>query len=244
MKFRLHHATRYSYGSTVDLASHMLHLTPRAFAHQRVISNTIASDPQPGRRTNGVDHFGNGVTWMFLERPHTGFSVICEALVDVHFPDPPAADATPAWEDVARLAREGRAGSQHEDAAAWQAAEYIFDSPMLPHEPLASDYARASFAPGRPVLAALLELNTRIRTEFRFRAGVTTISTPVREVMAKRDHVAVYVVRAVKRVPGMRRVTPAWRRERRKVHAVASVARRAQLHLVNATAEPDKADER
>ena len=55
---------------------------------------------------------------------------------------------------------------------------------------------------------------------------------------------AVYVVRAVKRVPGMRRVTPAWRRERRKVHAVASVARRAQLHLVNATAEPDKADER
>ncbi len=189
MIFRLHHATRYGYGSTVDLASHILHLSPREFAHQRVLSSTIVSDPQPARRTNGTDHFGNGVTWLFLERPHTGFSVICEAVVDVHFPAPPEAGATPAWEEVARLAREGRASSQHEDAAAWQAAEFVFDSPMLPHEPLASDYASATFTPGRPVLEALLELNTRIRRDFTFRAGVTTISTPVREVMAKREGV-------------------------------------------------------
>jgi len=48
----------------------------------------------------------------------------------------------------------------------------------------------------------------------------------------------VYVVRAVKRVVGMRIVTPAWRRDRRQARAVATVARRERsnsaLRLIQA----------
>jgi len=48
----------------------------------------------------------------------------------------------------------------------------------------------------------------------------------------------VYVVRAVKRVVGMRLVTPAWRREKRQARAVATVARRERsspsLRLIQA----------
>ena len=39
------------------------------------------------------------------------------------------------------------------------------------------------------MLEALLELNNRIYTEFRFRSGVTTISTPVSQVMERREGV-------------------------------------------------------
>ncbi len=38
---------------------------------------------------------------------------------------------------------------------------------------------RPSFPPGRPVLAALLDLNARIQRDFTFRSGVTTTSTPI-----------------------------------------------------------------
>jgi transglutaminase-like putative cysteine protease len=104
--------------------------------------------------------------------------VTMEAVVDVGFPPPPVAAETPPWEEVAAAARAG--------GAAWQAAESTFDSPMVAHEPAAGTYAAPSFPPGRPVLEGVRDLTSRIRREFAFRAGVTTISTPVSKVLQLR----------------------------------------------------------
>jgi transglutaminase-like putative cysteine protease len=60
---------------------------------------------------------------------------------------------------------------------------------MAPVNADSKAYVRKSFTAGRPVLDALLELNERFYTEFRFRSGVTTISTPVSQVMARREGV-------------------------------------------------------
>jgi transglutaminase-like putative cysteine protease len=60
---------------------------------------------------------------------------------------------------------------------------------MAPLDPASEAYAAQSFTKGRPVLDALLELNERFYTEFRFRSGVTSISTPVSQVMARREGV-------------------------------------------------------
>ncbi|TCZ63189.1 transglutaminase family protein [Roseicella aquatilis] len=182
MKYRVRHTTRYAYGSTVDLAAHMLHLRPRDLPWQRVLSSGISTLPAAGRWRDGLDHFGNAVTWLFIEASHDLFEVTAEAKVEVRYPDPPPAAATPAWEAVRDLARRG-------GPEAWQAAEFRFDSPMCPAVPAAGAYAAASFPPGRPVLAGLLDLNARIRAEFRFRAGVTDLSTPVTEVLATREGV-------------------------------------------------------
>src|SRR6202030_3858824 len=73
--------------------------------------------------------------------------------------------------------------------AAWQAAEFLFDSPRAAADAGAKAYAAASFTPGRPVLAALLDLNARIRREFTFRAGVTTTTTPIADVLRRRQGV-------------------------------------------------------
>ena len=95
-----------------------------------------------------------------------------------HAPRPP--DETPAWETIVEAAL-GNDGNQ--------AAEYRFDSPMAPAVGEARDFALISFRKGRPILEALNDLNNRIYKEFRFRSGVTTISTPVSQVMKRREGV-------------------------------------------------------
>jgi transglutaminase-like putative cysteine protease len=179
MRYRVRHETSYAYAQPVDLGRHMLHLTPRALPWQRVVSAGLSADPLPTRRDDGVDHFGNAVTWMALDQPHAAFRLTLEAVVEVAFPAPPPAEATPAWEQVAAIALEG-------GAAGWEAAEFAFGSPLAPADAGAGAYAAASFPPGRPVLAGLLDLMGRIRREFAFRPGVTTISTPVARVLAQR----------------------------------------------------------
>jgi transglutaminase-like putative cysteine protease len=178
MRYRVSHVSRYTYGSPVDLAAHMLHLRPRPLPWQVVVSDRIVTDPDGARRRDAEDHFGNIVTWLFLDRPHADFIVTAESVVEVSYPPPP--DETLAWEKIAEAALGPEAGP---------AAEYRFDSPMAPAIAETRDFARTSFRKGRTILEALSDLNNRIYQEFRFRSGVTTISTPVSQVMKRREGV-------------------------------------------------------
>ncbi|MCW3474257.1 transglutaminase family protein [Limobrevibacterium gyesilva] len=182
MKYRVGHTTGYAYDEPVDLASHMLHLSPRTLPWQVVTAAQVAVQPPPSRVTEGEDHFGNHVCWVFLDLPHDRFEVTVQAQVEVLFPLPPPAEATPPWEQVAAAARAG-------GPAAWQAAEFVFDSPMALADAGVGAYAAASFPPGRPVLQGLLELNARIRRDFRFKPGATTVHTAAARVLAQREGV-------------------------------------------------------
>jgi transglutaminase-like putative cysteine protease len=173
------HTTGYDYAVPVDLASHMLHLRPRALPYQQVLQQRLLVRPPPARRTEGRDYFGNDVSWLFLDAPHEHFAVTLEAVVDVAFPPPPAPETTPPWEAVAAAAQFGA-------AEGWQAAEFLYESPMVVFHRSARDFCACSFAPGRPVLSGLQEVCGRIRREFAFRAGVTAVATPVAKVMALR----------------------------------------------------------
>ena len=112
-----------------------------------------------------------------VDQPHDSFEDVLEAVVEVGFAPPPPADATPRWEEVRDAA------GRPEGATA---VEFALPSALAPADPGAGAYAAQSFPPGRPVLAGLLELNGRIRRDFAFRPGVTTISTPVSQVLAQR----------------------------------------------------------
>jgi transglutaminase-like putative cysteine protease len=179
MKYRVRHTTSYTYRRPVDLAAHMLHLLPRALPQQVVSSADIVSTPAAARSTDGTDHFGNRVSWLFLDLPHAAFEVRMSASIDVGFGPPPEAAATPTWESIATATRTG-------GVAAWQVAEFAFASPMAPADPAVGAYAAASFPAGRPVLAGLLDLSRRINRDFTFRSGVTTIATPVARVLRLR----------------------------------------------------------
>jgi transglutaminase-like putative cysteine protease len=180
--YRVRHTTRYAYGSSVELAAHMFHLRPRSLPFQQVLHSGITTEPAESRKRDGFDHFGNAVTWLFIDAPHDHFSVTAEAEVEVRYPEPPEPAATPDWHLVAATARQGGPG-------AWEAAEFLFDSPMCAALPAAGAYAAPSFPAGRPILEGLVELNGRITKDFTFRSGVTDLRTTVSDVLRRREGV-------------------------------------------------------
>ena len=178
MILRVRHETTYAYADRVELAAHLAHLRPRSLPWQRVRSFAMHVGPAPSRLTEGTDHFGNPVTWLFLGSAHDRLQVSTEAEVEVMCRVAPDPGGTPSWERVAELAQR--------PAAATEAAEFTFGSQMAPASEDVRAWAAPSFAPGRPVLAGLLDLTSRINRDFRFRPGVTTISTPVARVLEMR----------------------------------------------------------
>ena len=177
--YTVRHVTQYDYATPVDLGTHMLHLQPRALPWQRVLRSELVADPVPAVWRGATDCFGNAVAWLFLDTAHPRFLVTLDATVEVQPPPVPTAEATPPWEAVSRAAYSG-------GVAAYEAAEFLFDSPMAPALSAAGDYARASFPANRPVLDGLIDLNTRIGRDFAFKPGVTTVHTTVAEVLAQR----------------------------------------------------------
>jgi transglutaminase-like putative cysteine protease len=176
MRYSVQHVTRYAYGAPVDLGYHLLRLVPPATPRQRLVEHAIAIDPKPAQIGAFVDHFGNAVRHVAIERRHDAFAVELTATVDVAAAKPTTAQG-PAWEEVAVSIRDDGF------PADWSAAEFAYASPLAPEDVEARAYCAESLKPGRPILAALRNLTTRINRDFAYVPGATTISTPVAEVM-------------------------------------------------------------
>ena len=174
MIYRVRHVTAYAYESPVEMATHLLHLSPRPLDRQPVLRTTLSCEPAATRRTEGEDHFGNPTTWLYLDRPHTRLAVTADSVVAVAAPSPVPA-RTPPWEAIRDLA-----------LRVPEAAEFLFQSPSLPPVEEARAFLAPHFPPGRPVGEAAAEMIARFRDGMAFRAGVTTVSTPVEEVLRRR----------------------------------------------------------
>ena len=182
MIYRVRHATTYNYTKPVDLAAQLMHLRPMPTPWQTVRDEMLHVTPNTGRRVDRIDHFGNQITWLFFDTAHTVFEVVAESVVDVQAQPYPEPNDTPPWEAVREAALVGGPG-------AWQAAEFRFESSRVELLPAARDYVALSFEPGRPILSALIDLNDRMFRDFKFRSGVTTISTPIAHVLERREGV-------------------------------------------------------
>ncbi|WP_043829482.1 transglutaminase family protein [Muricoccus aerilatus] len=174
MIYRVRHVTAYAYELPVEMATHLLHLTPRPLPRQRVLNTSLSCDPAPARRSEGLDHFGNPTAWLYLDRPHARLTVTADSIMEVTAPAP-LPTATPPWEAIRGLA-----------LARAEAAEFLFPSPTLPPVEAARAFLAPYFTPGRPVGEAAVELIADFRDHMAFRAGVTTVSTPVEEVLRRR----------------------------------------------------------
>ncbi|NHN88217.1 transglutaminase family protein [Acetobacter conturbans] len=178
MIYRVRHTTSYVYGRPVELAAHVLHLTPRDCPGQKLLWTSLECEPTPVRRQTGTDHFGNRIVWLFHETPHSRFDIVALSEVDVQFPEPPPVHMTASWEEIAVLA-----------ASDPDVSEFLFDGPMCAASPRVGAYVAQSFPPGRSVLEGLLDLNERVFREFRFSSGVTSLRTTPEEVLERREGV-------------------------------------------------------
>jgi transglutaminase-like putative cysteine protease len=180
MRYQVKHVTRYGYGGAVSLCHSIAHLKPRETPHQRCLAANLRINPWPSVVREHRDFFGNRVSYFSVQQAHSQLEVTATAEVEVQPPDWPVAGETLPWDRA-------RGQLQHTKASEGLAARlYTLPSPGVLLEPEALAYARESFARGRPLLAAALDLIHRIHTDFEYDPTSTTVSTPLSEVLAAR----------------------------------------------------------
>lgn len=169
MIYDIRQLTTYHYASSVTHARHVLRLTPIDRMGQRVHAAALDIEPAPVKRREGHDFFGNRVTWIELDRPHDTLSVRVVARVAVKRDVAP--EASPAWENV----RDAAFASV--DLSPNSPAHYIFPSRQVSLDPEIRAYAAESFPAGRPILEAAGDLMRRIKADFIYEIGATTVTT-------------------------------------------------------------------
>jgi len=178
MSYRVRHVTEYMYSDGVSTSHHELHLQPREVPGQMVRDLTLTVTPEPALRRDRIDWFGNPATHLAIHARHTRLAVTSTFVVDILRGPPPADDGP--WE----VARDWvRAGA---DAEARVAIEMALPSPRIIPSEAARAFAEPSFAAGRPLADAAIDLMQRIHAEFTYDPVATDVATPVDEVLRGR----------------------------------------------------------
>lgn len=175
-RYRVAHRTTYRYSDEVTSSYGRAYLTPREFPGQRLLSHDISIDPVPSDQSVGPDVYGNTTSYFHVTAEHRILVVTGESLVEVDRPDR-ALDGPAArpWEQARPTGATGPL-----------AVEFTLDLQPPEITPDVRAYAAESLTPGRPLLEAVAELNTRIHADFAYKSGSTTVSTRVADVFAAR----------------------------------------------------------
>jgi len=171
MIYDVRQTTTCSYATPVAHARHVLRLTPVSRDGERVHIAALQIAPEPVQRREGQDFFGNRLTWIEVNQPHETLTVKLSARVAVDAAILPAPLTTPAWEAVREEA------FVTSDIGPLSPAHFLFPSRMVSLDPEIRDYVRQSFAPGRPVLDAAIELIGRLKADIVYEIGSTTVTT-------------------------------------------------------------------
>lgn len=181
MELSVIHETHYAYTNSVLLSQQLLHLTPRSLQRQNVRAHRVYVDPEPSEFASAVDYFGNPVTRVLVSIPHEALTVRVESSVVVaRRKTDPLADPSAPWEAVRdRLHR-------LDAPPLLEPTEFLFESPRVELFATLADYAAPSFVPRRALIAGAADLMHRIHEDFEFDRSATTVTTPLREVLAQR----------------------------------------------------------
>lgn len=183
MIYDISHVTTYSYEASVAATRCAIRLTPRDDRGQRVWASAIEASPSLDMPREHHDFFGNRIVEATIREAHAKLRVAMTARVEVNREEPPAEGLTPPWESVAREAAGARSLSADSPVHA------LFPSRLAPLYAPVTDYARTSFAPGRPVLEGATELMRRIKADFAYDPEATDVATPLAKAFARRGGV-------------------------------------------------------
>lgn len=173
--YRVEHQTRYRHAGPVSVSHHLGWLTPRQMPTQVVRTFELRIEPEPADRIQRTDYFANAVTYFALLSPYRELTVVARSVVDVLAPERAVVpDDSPAWDDPAEA-----------PPLALEEEQFRYGSPYVGTSEQLADYARRSFLPGRPLLAAAIDLMHRIHADFRYDPGATTVTTPLTRVMSE-----------------------------------------------------------
>lgn len=180
MELRIRHTTHYRYEDSVDLAQHVVHLTPMGHSNQRVRAHELRIEPEPHSRHSDHDSFGNQRTLFAHQSPHEALLVQADSWVITQTPRPlPVHAHNVSWESV-RAHFRYRAGAPFDAAS-----EFLFASPYVPRDDAFIAFARAAMTNGRGWTEAVTALMTHIHTELRYESDSTEVNTPALQALAQ-----------------------------------------------------------
>ncbi len=183
MRYRVNHRTEYTYSHPVKLCHNEARLQPRSTPYQRCEQSHISVEPAPTVSTEREDIFGNRVVYFAVEDEHQQLVVTSTSEIERWHPSQAPPDHPMGWEDTRRNVRAS------DDPEVRAAQQFCLESPSIETSPELVSYAQSSFAPGRPMLEALVDLSSRIHREFEFDPERTTVQTHLSEVLAHRGGV-------------------------------------------------------
>ena len=175
MRYDVIHTTEYDYSESVAVAHHVARLKPRRLPSQECFRHELTVTPVPAVTTEYEDYFGNPVTLVAVQGAHQNLVIRARSTVAVNATVLPLRQQTPAWETAASRS-----------VLPFDAVEFLFDGSVAKWPSILEVYARVSFAAGRPLLDAVLELTARIHDDFTFDPKATTIGTSLAEVFASK----------------------------------------------------------
>lgn len=180
MELQIRHTTHYRYEDSVDLAQHVVHLTPMAHDSQSVQSHRLCITPTPDSQHRDRDPFGNVRTFFAHQSPHDELRVQADSVVHTQVPrELPRSALEPSWEAVREHLRY-RAHAPFDPAS-----EYLFASPHVPRDDAFIAFARPVLTPGRGCVDAVRALMARIHTELRYESLSTEVNTPALQALAQ-----------------------------------------------------------
>jgi transglutaminase-like putative cysteine protease len=175
------HDTRYDYAAPVSASHHCGCLQPMQDPWQILDDFRLSIEPAPTARSQRIDPLGNAFVHFQIGRPHGVLQV--QATSRVHVRSRVGVfcpDRSPPWEAVATRLR-------YVAARPFEAATaFAQPSPYVPRLDALRAYAAVSFAPGRPLAQAALELMQRVHHDFDYRSRSTEVDTPLAQVLAQR----------------------------------------------------------
>ena len=172
MILEVRHKTSYSYASSASFSQHLLRLTPLDAANQKVQAAQIEIDPKPEHIEPHADMFGNQQHVATVSRPHGELEIVATSRIERRGTDGLIFDASAPWEET-RDSALGINGASVVSAL----GPYAFPSQMTVPDRAIEAYARQSFAPARPILAAAADLSSRIYRDFTYQPGTTSAET-------------------------------------------------------------------
>lgn len=176
MKYQVTHITRYVYQAPASLCHNIVYQWPASYPFQKLDSFQYTIDPEPSFLVKRKDFFENQFLYFSIQKTHR--ELVVKTTSEVALQKPAWIDCdpkqSPPWEQVAAWLAS--------TAAANDIRQFYLESAFVRVIPGIREYTLESFTPGRPILEAAIELNTRIFKDFKFTPGFTEISTPLEEV--------------------------------------------------------------
>ncbi len=181
MKYRVRHLTEYEYGSKVNSCYNRAHILPRETLIQLVDTPRVVISPTPITGSRRIDYFGNRVYHFSIQEPHTSLTIDVSTDITIK-PRANNFGEQLAYGNTCEQVSTGLYGAGCAIETIY-AREFLLSSPMIRKSSRLQDFAADCFSPNKPFLTAVMDLTHKIFDEFEFNPAVTSVATPLDEVL-------------------------------------------------------------